>query len=191
MVWQTTSSKLPNAAIHAEPLRSQDYAEKTETIVVHLPTGKRDGHSFSELRLETLAHDGLATSALGPLYTGQNEQPAWIQAPLFEYPLFSPPPRVAFRMPGPVPWFIAETAAECLGTDKQYKPSHVPGHARSAIQLRKHSVGQKCSPVIGWTANDRAIGWTSLPTGLVLHASPWGPGEPAVGDLRWLPGKQS
>lgn len=80
-------------------------------------------------------------------------------SPLIRIPTVLPP-RVAFRMPGPVPWFIAETAAECLGTDKQYKPSHVPGHARSAIQLRKHSVGQKCSPVIGWTANDRAIGWT-------------------------------
>lgn len=138
------------------PRRSQDYAEKTETIVVHLPTGKRDGHSFSELRLETLAHDGLATSALGPLYTGQNERPAWIQAPLFEYPLFCP--RVAFRMSDPVPWFIAETAAKCLSSGKQDKPSHVPSHARSTVQLRKQSVDQKCSPVIGWTANDRVIG---------------------------------
>lgn len=157
MVWQTTSSKLPNAAIHAEPRRSQDYAEKTETIVVHLPTGKRDGHSFSELRLETLWRTTGWRRQLWALY---------IPARTNSRHGFTPPysnthcsaPRVAFRMPGPVPWFIAETAAECLGTDKQYKPSHVPGHARSAIQLRKHSVGQKCSPVIGWTANDRAIG---------------------------------
>ena len=131
------------------------YAEKPEMIVVHLPMGRKDGQSFSELRLETPAHHGLATSAnLGSLY--RPERTAGMdQAPLFEYPLF--PPRVAFRMPGPVPWFIAERAAECLSLRQQYKSSHVPGHARSIVQLRKHSVDQKCSPVIGWTANDRAI----------------------------------
>lgn len=130
------------------------YAEKPEMIMVHLPTGRKDGQSFSELRLETLAHHGLATSAnLGSLY--RPERTAGMeQAPLFEYPLF---PRVAFRMPVLVPWFIAETAAECLGLRQQYRLSHVPGHARSIVQLRKLSVDQKCSPAIGWTANDRAI----------------------------------
>lgn len=66
-------------------------------IVVHLPTGRKDGQSFSELRLETPAHHGLATSAnLGSLY--RPERTAGMdQAPLFEYPLFPPPP------PGGIP----------------------------------------------------------------------------------------
>ena len=66
------------------------YAEKPEMIVVHLPTGRKDGQSFSELRLETPAHHGLATSAnLGSLYRPQRTA-GMDQAPLFEYPLFPP-----------------------------------------------------------------------------------------------------
>lgn len=106
-IYPAASSKLPNTAIHTESRRSQDYAEKTETIVVHLPTGKKEGHLFSELRLETVAYDGL-DSLYRPERTAGMDQ-----APLIRIPTVLPP-RVAFRMPGPVPWFMAETAAESL-----------------------------------------------------------------------------
>ena len=106
MVSQTTSSKLPKAAIHAEPRWSQDHAEKTGTIVVHLPTGRRDGQSFSELRLESLADHGPATSATRDSLYRPEQTAGMDQAPLFKYPQFCP--RVAFRMPGPVPLFIPE-----------------------------------------------------------------------------------